>query len=108
MTQALKATVTIQVPEDKVLVDKVQYLEMKREKEVGKIWNLVEFKKELQIPKSLNWLREVLLKPRRDEISDWCKIRDGQSGRGGYIIHASKAREWIEENFDKIDWDEKI
>ena len=38
--QALKAEVTIQVPENMVLVDKTEYLALKEQPELGKIWTV--------------------------------------------------------------------
>ena len=42
--QALQAVVTVQVPEDKVLVDKVEYMELKEKEYIGKTWKLKELK----------------------------------------------------------------
>ena len=106
--QALQAVVTVQVPEDKVLVDKVEYMELKEKEYIGKTWKIKEMKEELGITKSVTWITECILKPNYKDIKDWCFIKEGKGGRGGTIVLASKAKRWFDENWSRIDWEERI
>lgn len=106
--QALKAEVVIQVPNDKVLIDKVEYKELKKEREIGLTWSLRDLKRELNIRKNPTWITEMVLKPHRKEIEDWCIFKEGVGGKNGYRIQPSKAREWFEKNWRLIDWNESL
>lgn len=84
--------------------------QLKHHDEQGECWTLKEFKENLNIPKGLGWIREFLLKPNREDIEvngskGWCVFGEGRGK--SYIIKPSGARKWLEENFNKIDWDEK-
>ena len=105
--QALKAEVTIQVPENMVLVDKAEYLALKEQPELGKIWTVADMNRELGLCKSLDWIRWFLRRNQAD-IKDWCNISDLGSGKQRYRIKPSGARKWFEENALKIDWDEPL
>lgn len=105
--QALKAEVTIQVPENMVLVDKTEYLALKEQPELGKIWTVADMNRELGLRKSLDWLR-WFLRRNKAEIKDWCNISEMASGKIRYTIRPSGARKWFEENMLRIDWDEPL
>ena len=105
--QALKAEVTIQVPENMVLVEKTEYMQLKEQKEFGKPWGVKELNRELELHKSLEWLR-WLLRRNQDDIKDWCNISEMASGKLRYTIRPSGARKWFEENMLRIDWDEPL
>lgn len=108
--QTIEANVSIKVPEEYVLVKRTELQELKDETERGVTWGLADMKRELGIPKSLEWIREVLLKPNRQEIDrengGWCVFGEGRGHR--YSIQPSGAREWFEENWKRIDWDEPL
>lgn len=106
--QQLKAEVTINVPSDMVLVTKAEYKELQQAQQIGKTWKLADLKRELNIPKSTTWIKELILKPNEDTISDWCHIVDGGNGRSSTIMLASKAKGWFDDNWSNIDWDEKL
>ena len=106
--QALKAEVVIEVPENMVLVDKVEYLELKEKDYIGKTWTIADLKRELNIKKNQAWITECILKPNIREISDWCFLKEGTGGRSATVILASKAKKWFDENWSRIDWSEKL
>ena len=90
-------------------VDQFEQLQQRDEK--GVHWTVEDMKRELHIYKSSTWIREVLLKKHREEIEvkngqGWCVFGEGRGHV--YRINPSGARKWIEENFNKIDWDEPI
>ena len=61
--QNLKAEVTITIPKDMVLVNRVDYEDLKRQAEEVKTWSVADFKRELDIPKNVTWIKECLLSP---------------------------------------------
>lgn len=105
--QALKAEVTIQVPENMVLVEKAEYLALKEQPDLGKVWTVADLNRELGLHKSIDWLR-WLLRRNEAEIKDWCKISEMESGKLRYMIKPSGARQRFEKNMLRIDWDEKL
>ncbi|WP_290033694.1 DUF771 domain-containing protein [Ligilactobacillus cholophilus] len=91
-----------------VVINVEQFEKLKHHDEQGQCWGLKEFKDKLQIKKSLEWIREDLLKPNREEIEakngkGWCVFGDGKGT--AYRIQPSGARKWLEDNFNKINWD---
>ena len=106
--QALKAEVVIEVPENMVLVDKVEYLKLKEKDYIGKTWTIADLKRELNIKKNQAWITECILKPNIKEIKDWCFLKEGTGGRSATVILASKAKKWFDENWSRIDWSEKL
>ncbi|WP_270854704.1 DUF771 domain-containing protein [Ligilactobacillus ruminis] len=81
--QNLKAEVTITIPKDMVLVNRVDYEDLKRQAEEVKTWSVADFKRELDIPKNVTWIKECLLKPNISEIKSWCTLKEGSGGRTG-------------------------
>ena len=106
--QNLKAEVTITIPKDMVLVNRVDYEDLKRQAEEVKTWSVADFKRELDIPKNVTWIKECLLKPNISEIKSWCTLKEGSGGRTGTVILSTGAKKWYKEFFPKIDWEEKI
>lgn len=106
--QQLKTEITIPIPSNMVLVTKTEYDELQQAQQIGKTWKLADLKRELNIPKSTTWIKELVLKPNYDDIADWCYIVNGGSGRSSTIMLASKAKAWFDENWSNIDWDEKL
>ena len=106
--QNLKAEVTITIPKDMVLVNRVDYEDLKRQADEVKTWSVADFKRELDIPKNVTWIKECLLKPNISEIKSWCTLKEGSGGRTGTVILSTGAKKWYKEFFPKIDWEEKI
>lgn len=91
-----------------VVISVDEFEKIKNHDEIGMQWSLKDFKEKLQIQKSLQWIREDLLKPNREEIEakngkGWCVFGDGKGT--AYRIQPSGARKWLEDNFNKINWD---
>ena len=91
-----------------VVISIDEFEKIKNHDEIGMQWSLKDFKEKLQIQKSLQWIREDLLKPNREEIEakngkGWCVFGDGKGT--AYRIQPSGARKWLEDNFNKINWD---
>ncbi|EJF02148.1 DUF771 domain-containing protein [Liquorilactobacillus mali] len=109
--QQLQATVTIPVPEGKTLIDNVDLKEIKDEIVHGKTWSLMEFKRNCCFNRHKTWVLDNILYAFRDEIEykdgkGWCIFSKGRGS--SYQIRAEKACDWMEENFDRIDWNAKI
>lgn len=81
--------------------------EMLNENLSGRTWSIIEFKKACCFNRDRRWVVKYILDPFRDEIEyhnghGWCIY--GKS----YQIRARKACEWMEENFEMIDWKAKL
>lgn len=81
--------------------------EMLKHDLAGRTWSIVEFKKACCFNRDRRWVVKYILEPFRDEIEyhnghGWCIY--GKS----YQIRAKKAAEWVEKNFDRIDWEAKL
>lgn len=100
--QNLKAEVTITIPKDMVLVNRVDYEDLKRQAEEVKTWSVADFKRELDIPKNVTWIKECLLKPNISEIKSWCTLKEGSGGRTGTVILSTGAKKWYKEFFPKV------
>lgn len=97
MLQQLSATVTIQVPDNKVIVDKAYLEGLKADSIQGKTWNLETFRKQCCCGKSVDWVRLYILTKFRDEIEvkdsqGWAIIGQGKGHKT--IIFADKACKW--------------
>ena len=91
-----------------IVINAKDFKQQQHRDELGVHWSLKDFKDKLQIKKSLEWIREELLKPNREEIEakngkGWCVFGDGKGTT--YRIQPSGARKWLEDNFNKINWD---
>ena len=105
--QNLKAEVTITIPKDMVLVNRVDYEDLKRQAEEVKTWSVADFKRELDIPKNVTWIKECLLKPNISEIKSWCTLKEGSGGRKRTVNLSTRGKKGDKEIFPKIDWGEK-
>ena len=111
MPQQLSATVTIQVPADKVIVDKSYLQELKDNITLGKTWNIEQFRKTCCGNKSPIWVRTFILYKFKDEIElndkrGWAII--GQGSGNKTIIFADKACQWMSENSYRIEWEASL
>lgn len=107
MLQQISANVTIQIPENKVIVDKSYLDEIKSRNITGRTWGLKEFRKQCCANKSPDWVRTFILYKFRKEIElngnhGWAIIGQGKGHRT--IIFADKACKWMSENSFRIDW----
>ena len=98
--------ITIQLPPDKIIVDRSEYEELKKISSKGRYLTLSEVLELLSV--SRPWLLEnVLYKPEiRNQIdidknsNGFVKYPDSQGGR--YYFLASKTKEFFEAHFAKI------
>ncbi|MEK5528484.1 DUF771 domain-containing protein [Viridibacillus sp. FSL R5-0468] len=104
MVQQLNVSLTIPIPNEQVLISKVELEELKEQSLVGLYWNMKDV--EERTGKKIDWLKEnVLYQPR------FKKILDVQTG--GFVYYperkgekwtflATKMTKFLEENFYSI------
>ncbi len=102
--QKLKAEIVITIPEDMVLITRVEYEELKQNELTGVYWNMKDLEK--RINKKSDWIKENILFPSRFK-----KILDIDNG--GFVYYpetkgqpwafqATKMAEFLEGNFQRI------
>ena len=107
MPQQLSANVTIQVPADKVIVDRTYLQELSNQNTTGKTWGIEEFRTECCGRKDKGWVRLYIFSKFKDEIE--VKGHRGWLIRGKKdIIFADKACQWMSENAYRIDWNKPL
>ena len=108
MPQQLSANVTIQVPADKVIVDRAYLQELANQNATGKTWGIEEFRKACCGSKAKEWVRLYIFSKFENEID--VKNIDGWllSTSKKAIIFAKPACEWMEKNRNRIDWQAKM
>ncbi|MCK3904664.1 DUF771 domain-containing protein [Streptococcus suis] len=98
--------VSIPVPENLVVVDKDEYLQLLSKTEEGKWWVVDDVLELLSVSRS-TLINDILLNPRFKSEMDIEQNKDGfvlyPSGKGSpYRFLASKTRKYFEENFASI------
>lgn len=102
--QQLNVTLLIPIPEDMILIKKVEYEELKAQSLPGQYWTMKDLEK--HIGKEWRWIKDNILYP-----SEFRKILDVQNGgfvyypkgRGkSWIFLASKMSRFLEDNFHTI------
>ncbi|WP_209125745.1 DUF771 domain-containing protein [Alkalihalobacillus sp. BA299] len=104
MFQKLKAEIVITIPDDKVLIRKVEYEELKQNELSGVYWNMKDLEK--RINKKSEWIKENILYPGRFK-----KLLDSKNG--GFVhypqtkgqtwsFQATKMSKFLDENFNNI------
>ncbi len=84
--QQLNVSLSIPVPEDMVLIQKVELEELKEQTLVGVYWNMKDL--EQRINKKSEWIKENILYPQR-----FRKILD--SDNGGFVFYPkAKGQTW--------------
>ena len=102
--QKLKAEIVITIPEDMVLITRVEYEELKQNELSGVYWNMKDLEK--RINKKSDWIKENILYPSRFK-----KILDIDNG--GFVYYpetkgqpwafqATKMATFLEGNFQRI------
>ncbi|ADU28510.1 DUF771 domain-containing protein [Evansella cellulosilytica] len=102
--QKLKAEVVITIPEDMVLITRVEYEMLKQKELSGLYWNMKDLEK--RINKKSEWIKENILYPGR-----FRKILD--INKGGFVYYpetkgqhwsfqATKMAEFLDNNFGNI------
>jgi phage pi2 protein 07 len=102
--QKLKAEIVVEIPNDMILVTKVEYKELKQKELSGVYWNMKDLEK--RINKKSEWIKENVLYPTR-----FRKTLDVETG--GFVFYPkSKGQTWafqaikmakfLDGNFHKI------
>ncbi|MCG7435534.1 DUF771 domain-containing protein [Lysinibacillus fusiformis] len=104
MQQQLNVQLTIQIPEDKVLISKIELEELQRNKLTGKSWSMKDL--EAQTGRKSDWLQEkILYLPRFKQKLD---ARNGgfvyyPKGKGSpWAFQATKMAKFLDDNFHLI------
>lgn len=104
MTQQITAQITLEIPPDKVLIDKVKLEELESQSVQGHWITMKEFQK--LSGRSYNWLRGHLLdkpnfiKEHSAENGGWVAFTSGEGG-GRWLFKESAAREFLENEYWK-------
>jgi phage pi2 protein 07 len=102
--QKIKAEVIITIPDNMVLITKIEYGQLKQNELSGMYWNMKELEK--RINKKSEWIKDNILYP-----SKFRKILDSKNG--GFIFYpqtkgqtwsfqATKMAKFLDENFQNI------
>lgn len=94
--QKIKAEVVITIPEDMVLITKVEYKQMKLNELTGVYWSMKDL--EARINKKQEWIKENILYPQRFK-----KILDVNNG--GFVYYPeSKGKTWAFQATKMVDF----
>lgn len=102
--QQINVNLSIPIPADQILINKVELQELKEQSLVGVYWNMKDL--ESRINKKSEWIKENILFPSR-----FRKILDAENG--GFVYYPqSKGQTWsfqakemaafLDKNFSKI------
>lgn len=114
MPQVLKIqpTIEVKIPDDQLLVNKIEYESLQDQSLVGKIWKLDDLRAWLG-NKDVKWIKEfILYRPsfqKELEQMDSENLIHISSGRGDkWWFKASAMSEWIEDHWSQINWTGKV
>ncbi|MGG2057376.1 DUF771 domain-containing protein [Lysinibacillus pakistanensis] len=102
--QQLQVNLTISIPEEYVLITKVEYDQLQQEKLSGQYWTMKDL--EQRINKEYRWIKENVLYP-----SKFKKVLDVKEGGFVYYpeitgekwsFHAPKMAKFLDDNFHLI------
>ncbi len=102
--QQLQVNMTITIPEEYVLITKVEFGQLQQEKLSGQYWTMKNLEK--RVGKEWRWIKDnILYSPRFKKILD---VNNGgfvyyPEGRGkNWSFHASKMAQFLDDNFHLI------
>ncbi len=102
--QQLQVNMTITIPEEYVLITKVEFEQLQQEKLSGQYWTMKDLEK--RVGKEWRWIKDnILYSPRFKKILD---VNNGgfvyyPEGRGkNWSFHASKMAQFLDDNFHLI------
>lgn len=102
--QQLNVSLAIPIPEDSVLISKVELEELKEVQLLGVYWNMTDL--ENRIGKKKNWIKDnVLYPPKFKKVLD---IENGgfvyypKSQGQTWSFHANKMARFLDDNFNSI------
>lgn len=98
--QQIKANIVIEIPEEKILLDKVEYqkLQQKSEPEWVKGLDWLSEQTGIQSPTTL---RENVLYPNRKELEKTCVDFPDKRGEHWYF-NVTPMKKWLKNNFSKV------
>ncbi|QED46967.1 DUF771 domain-containing protein [Cytobacillus dafuensis] len=102
--QQLSVNLTIPIPEDSIIISKVELNELRKQKLSGVYWSMKDL--ENRINKKHEWIKEHILYPEKHR-----KVLDVE--KGGFVyypkskgqtwsFHASKMAKFLDKNFQAI------
>lgn len=100
MNQTLTATISI--PDDMVIIKKVEYEELLDSVSSQLVWSMKDFEKVLG--RTDDWIKEKILYPHKKELDvqlGGCVRYPSAQGQP-WKIGAKQMRTWIEENLEKV------
>lgn len=101
--QNLKVSLSIPIPEDLVLITKIEYDELTKDNLRGRKFNLQELSERTGISK--NMIKDLFDKPRVRKIADVEKggfVAYPMNPGSPYLFLASKTIDFIDSNFDML------
>ncbi|PGS80542.1 hypothetical protein COC69_08975 [Bacillus cereus] len=104
MSQQLNVNVLIPIPDDQVVISKVEFQELKKQELTGVYWSMKDL--EARVKKKNDWINKNILLPTR-----FRKILDYETG--GFVFYpqgkgqtwsfqAKKMAEFLDKNFSDI------
>lgn len=95
--------ITVAIPDDYILVKKVDWEEMVERQLMGKQWNMKDLR-EATGGRDVNWLKEHILYPYRDEldVKQGGFVRYPEASGVPWKFGAAKMSEWLESNLEKV------
>ncbi|WP_346234913.1 DUF771 domain-containing protein [Lysinibacillus telephonicus] len=102
--QTLKLNVDVIVPDDLVIITKVELMELEKQKLLGKYWTMKDL--ENQVNKKQEWIKENILYPNKfrkilDVENDGFVYYPKSKGQT-WSFHAQKMAEFLDQHFHTI------
>lgn len=102
--QALQAVVTIEIPADKVLIGRDEWERMNKANDIGRWWSMADL--EAYTNRKSAWLVTNILDNHRYKkvlnVENGGFVKYPTGGKSGYLILASKMKQFLEDNFKGI------
>ena len=102
--QKIKAEVVITIPEDMVLITRVEYEELKQNELTGMYWNMKDLEKRTN--KKSEWIKENMLYPGRFrqilDIDNGGFVYYPETKGQHWSFQATKMAAFLDNNFDRI------
>lgn len=104
MNQTLSVNLSIPIPDDTVLISKVELHELEQEKLSGVYWNMKDLEK--RVNKSHEWIKENILYPTKfkeqlDYQNGGCVFYPERQGQT-WSFHAKEMAKFLDKNFSAI------
>ena len=104
MAQKLKVELEVKIPDEYVLITKVEYEELQHDRLVGRYWTMQDLEK--QIGKKQVWIKENILYPSRFksqlDVSVGGFVYYPKAKGEKWSFHATKMAKFLDDNFYRI------